>query len=75
MKVVFLFFFIIVASSCSQHESSACLDKLKSPRLDFIADTIADIRAKSTITEDDYKYINQLQNEENAIWRSAESGC
>ena len=67
----------MILSSCSENEdhSSTCIDALKNPRLDFIADTIADIKAKSELTEEDYKYIKQLQDEEDAIWRSAEHGC
>ena len=68
---------IIFISFCSKNAdiSSKCIDALKNPRLDFIADTIADIKAKSDLTDEDYKYIKQLQNEEDAIWRSAQNGC
>ena len=66
---------ILLSCSESQNHSSTCIDALKNPRLDFIADTIANIKAKSELTEKDYMYIKQLQDEEEAIWRSAEHGC
>ena len=66
---------LLVGCTKSTDNSSKCIDALKNPRLDFIADTIADIKAKSDLTDEDYKYIKQLQNEEDAIWRSAQNGC
>ena len=75
MKIIFIVLVLIALTKCSEHNSSSCVDALKNPRLDFIADTIADIKAKPDLTDEDYKYIKQLQDEENAIWRSAEHGC
>ena len=74
VKFIFIVLLLIALTKCSEHNSS-CIDALKNPRLDFIADTIADIKAKSDLTDEDYKYIKQLQNEEDAIWRSAQNGC
>jgi hypothetical protein len=62
--------------SCGQKDPcSDALEQLKNPRLDFIADTIADIKAKGDLTEEDILYIKQLQEEEDSIWRSAEGAC
>ena len=65
----------LIGCTKSSDNFSSCRDALKNPRLDFIADTIADIKAKPDLTDEDYKYIKQLQDEENAIWSSAQSGC
>jgi hypothetical protein len=74
-KLLIILMMLLIGCSKSTDNSSTCIDALKNPRLDFIADTIADIKAKPDLSEEDYKYIKQLQDEENAIWRSAQSGC
>jgi hypothetical protein len=62
--------------SCGQKDPcSDAFEQLKNPRLDFIADTIADVKAKGDLTKEDMLYIKQLQDEEDAIWRSAEAAC
>ena len=68
-KLLIILMMLLIGCSKSTDNSSACIDALKNPRLDFIANTIADIKAKPNLTDEDYKYIKQLQEEENAIWR------
>ena len=75
MKIIFIALVLIALAKCSEHNPSSCVDALKNPRLDYITDTIADIKAKPDLTEGDYKYIKQLQDEEDAIWRSTQHGC
>jgi hypothetical protein len=51
---------------------------LKNPRLDVIADKLANLRAKvanGNGTQEDSQMIYQLQEEENQIWRAATSAC
>lgn len=51
---------------------------LKNPRLDVIADDLANLRAKVSngqATQSDGLRIQQLQEEENRIWQNATSIC
>lgn len=67
---------LIIISSCVRKDAcSSSLERLKDSRLDFIADTIANVKSKDYLTEKDMLYIKQLQDEENAMWLSSEAGC
>jgi hypothetical protein len=74
--VLLLIILIATLLSCGQKDPcSVALDQFKNPRLDFIADTIADIKAKGDLTEEDILYIKQLEEEEDSMWRAAEGEC
>jgi len=71
---------MILLSGCSD-SSDPCArswEMLKNPRLDVIADKLANLRAKvanGNGTQEDSQMIYQLQEEENQIWRAATSAC
>jgi hypothetical protein len=78
MRFILLILLTVFFFKSFEPSSSKCsygLDSLNNPRLDFIADAIVDIKAKDNLSSEDYKKLNQLQEEEDAIWKNAERGC
>ena len=71
---------ILVLGGCSD-SSDPCAKSwqmLKNPRLDVIADDLANLRARTASgygAPDDFQRIKQLQDEENQIWKAAKNLC
>ena len=78
-KIIFLLLNIMI-SSCSK-SSEECPESwriLENPRLDVIADDLANLKAKVSNgngVEEDYRKITQLEAEEDAIWNAAKNSC
>lgn len=86
IKAIFLFLFVLyLVNTAINHWTGNYLDPCKeswkilaNPRLDEIADTIADINAKfenGIGTERDAQLLRRLKEEEDKIWRSAMQKC
>lgn len=81
-KIFFLLTFLLaltgIGCSDSNDPCAKSWQMLKNPRLDVIADDLANLRAKVSngqATQSDGLRIQQLQEEENRIWQNATSIC
>lgn len=69
---------ILAGCSDSSDPCAKSWQMLKNPRLDVIADELANLRAKIASgngTQEDHEKIYRLQDEENQIWNRAISAC
>jgi PBP1b-binding outer membrane lipoprotein LpoB len=82
-KIIFSIIFLLptlffVGCSESNDPCAKSWQMLKNPRLDVIADDLANLRAKVSngqATQSDGLRIQQLQEEENRIWQNATIVC
>ena len=75
---LFLIPLFILGCSDSSDPCAKSWQMLKNPRLDVIADNIANLRAKIASgngTKEDSQRIYRLQEEENQIWNAATAAC
>lgn len=77
LSIIFLFFLLL---SCSESNNTCekSFQILENPRLDVIADDLADLRAKianGNGTQEDSQKIYRLQAEEDAIWKNSTNTC
>ena len=82
MKKTFLLMFLIstILFGCtdSNDPCAKSWQMLKNPRLDVIADELANLRAKISNgngTQEDHEKVKRLQDEESQIWTRAISAC